>query len=198
MHLREKYPPLFCRTVNCSCVGLPWSYGMDLEPRQLLCQGQCGDVRDPLVSLVLWTEKKPMNIAPSPSVSIITVLWKQASTSPGWFLRPEIPWFSPSLLNSLFPHAKTFPASVKKKVPSLPHDTEAMVAPLGISTWKNQRIESTFELTATNTTIYIIFCIWLALDRQSQICQNREQHLTCIGEEKSSSHSRPRRPAAGK
>lgn len=89
-----------------------------------------------------------MNIAPSPSVSIITVLWKQASTSPGWFLRPEIPWFSPSLLNSLFPHAKTFPASVKKKVPSLPHDTEAMVAPLGISTWKNQRIESTFEINS--------------------------------------------------
>lgn len=42
---------IFCCTINGSCVRLPWSYGPDLEARQLLYQGQCGDVRDPLVTL---------------------------------------------------------------------------------------------------------------------------------------------------
>lgn len=39
---------------------LPWSYDPDLEARQLLYQGQRGDVRDPLVALVwqTWGQKK--------------------------------------------------------------------------------------------------------------------------------------------
>lgn len=48
-----------CRsTINSSRVGLPWSDDVDLEPWQLLCQGQSGNVRDTLVTLVWCTEKE--------------------------------------------------------------------------------------------------------------------------------------------
>lgn len=63
----------FCNTINCSCVRLPWSYDLDLEPGQLLYQGQCGDVWDPLVTLV-WCIAKRTNIAALCNVSLITAL----------------------------------------------------------------------------------------------------------------------------
>lgn len=73
---RGKILASFCSTINGSCVGLPWSYEVDLESWQLLCQGKGGDVRDPLVTLV-WCKqkwKKCLSIAASPSGYIITIL----------------------------------------------------------------------------------------------------------------------------